>query len=94
MIELMALFLVVGGLWLVGSLIGLVFKITFGLIGGLFSLLAGALGIVISGVVMLLVLPIIALSLLPVLLPALLLFGLIWTIVHLARRPAVTPVTR
>lgn len=94
MIELMALFLVVGGLWLVGSLIGLVFKITFGLIGGLFSLLTGALGIVISGVVMLLVLPIIALSLLPVLLPALLLFGLIWTIVHLARKPAVTAVTR
>jgi hypothetical protein len=94
MIELMAIFLVIGGLWLVGSLVGLAFKLTFGLIGGLFSLLAGALGIVISGVVMLLVLPVIALSLLPVLLPALLLFGLIWTIVHLARKPAVTPVPR
>lgn len=89
MIELMAIFLLIGGLWLVGSLVGLFFKLTFGLIGGLFSLLAGALGIVIGGVVMLLVLPVIALSLLPVLLPALLLFGLIWTIVHLARKPAV-----
>jgi hypothetical protein len=93
MIELMAIFLVVGALWLVGSLIGLVFKLTFGLIGGLFSLLAGALGLFIGGLVMLLVLPVIALSLLPVFLPALLLFGLVWTIVHLVRRPAVTPVS-
>jgi|GEM_PF-698511 len=89
MIELMVVFLVVGGLWLVGSLVGLFFKLTFGLIGGLFSLLAGALGIAISGLVMLLVLPVIALSLLPVMLPALLLFGLVWTIVHLARKPTV-----
>ena len=89
MIELMVVFLVVGWLWLVGSLVGLFFKLTFGLIGGLFSLLAGALGIAISGLVMLLVLPVIALSLLPVMLPALLLFGLVWTIVHLARKPTV-----
>ncbi|GLQ92524.1 hypothetical protein [Dyella acidisoli] len=94
MIELMAILLVVGALWLVGSLIGLVFKVTFGLIGGIFSLLAGALGFFIGGLVMLLVLPLIALSLLPVLLPALLLFGLVWTIVHLARRPTATPVSR
>jgi hypothetical protein len=94
MIELMAIFLVVGALWLVGSLIGLVFKLTFGLIGGLFSLLAGALGLLIGGLVMLLVLPVIALSLLPVMLPALLLFGLVWTIVHLARKPSVAPVSR
>ena len=89
MIELMVIFLVIGGLWLVGSVVGLFFKLTFGLIGGLFSLLAAALGIAISGVVMLLVLPVIALSLLPVMLPALLLFGLVWTIVHLARKPVV-----
>ncbi len=94
MIELMAIFLVVGGLWLVGSLVGLCLKLVFGLVGGLFSLLAGALGLFISGLVMLLVLPVIALSLLPVLLPALLLFGLVWTIVHLARRPAAAPAVR
>ncbi|HET7330934.1 hypothetical protein [Dyella sp.] len=88
MIELMAIALVVGALWLVGSLIGLILKVTFGLIGGVFGLLAGALGLFIGGLVMLLVLPLIALSLLPVLLPALLLFGLVWTIVHLARKPA------
>lgn len=94
MIELMAIFLVVGGLWLVGSLIGLVFKLTFGLIGGLFGLVAGALGFVIGGLALLLVLPAIALSLLPVFLPALLLFGLVWLIVHLVRKPVVTPVSR
>ncbi|GLQ47902.1 hypothetical protein GCM10007862_29530 [Dyella lipolytica] len=91
MIELMLIAMLVGGLWIVGSLIGLVFKLTFGLIGGLFGLIAGALGLFIGGLVMLLVLPVIALSLLPLCLPALLLFGLIWTIVHIARRPAVAP---
>lgn len=94
MIELMAIALVVGALWLVGSLIGLILKVTFGLIGGVFGLLAGALGLFIGGLVMLLVLPLIALSLLPVLLPALLLFGLVWTIVHLARKPTAAAVSR
>ena len=94
MLELMVILLVVGGLWLVGSLVALCFKLVFGLIGGLFSLLAGAVGIVIGGIVMLLLLPVIALSLLPVMLPALLLFGLVWTIVHLARKPTVTPLAR
>lgn len=94
MIELMAIVMVVAVLWAMGSVIGLMFKLVFGVIGGLFSLLAGALGLLIGGLVMLLILPVIALSLLPVLVPALLLFGLIWTIVHLARRPATTPVPR
>jgi hypothetical protein len=87
MIELMLVAVIVGGLWIVGSVIGLVFKLVFGLIGGVFSLLAGALGLFIGGLVMLLVLPVVALSLLPVCLPALMLFGLIWAIVHVARRP-------
>ncbi|HUA80019.1 MAG TPA: hypothetical protein VL997_06585 [Dyella sp.] len=94
MIELMGIAIVVGALWLVGSVIGLIFKLVFGLIGGIFSLLAGAVGLFIGGLVMLLLLPLIALSLLPVFLPALILFGLIWTVVHLARRPAATPVSR
>jgi hypothetical protein len=92
MIELMLVGLVVGGLWMAGSLIGLVFKLVFGAVHIVFGLLAGALGLVIGGLVLLLVLPIIALSLLPVLLPAMLLFGLIWAIAHMVRRPAVTPV--
>jgi hypothetical protein len=94
MIELMLIGVVVAGLWIVGSVVGLILKIAFGLVHGVFALLAGAIGLVIGGVVMLLVLPIVALSLLPVFLPALMLFGLIWLIVHVARRPSVTPIAR
>ena len=93
MIELMLIAVMVGMLWVVGSVIGLIFKLTFGLIGGLFSLLAGAIGLVVGGVVMLLVLPIVALSLLPLCLPALLLLGLIWAIAQMARRPAAPSIT-
>ena len=88
MIELMLIGVVVAGLWVVGSVVGLILKVAFGLVHGVFSLLAGAIGLFIGGLVMLLVLPIIALSLLPVCLPALLLFGLIWLIVHATRRHA------
>jgi hypothetical protein len=91
MIELMLIGVVVAGLWIVGSVVGLVFKVACGLVHVVFSLLAGAIGLFIGGLVMLLVLPIVALSLLPVCLPALLLFGLIWLIVHAARRPSATP---
>jgi hypothetical protein len=95
MIELMLICVIVGALWIVGSLIGLIFKVVFGLIGGIFGLLAGAIGLFIGGLVMLLVLPVVALSLLPVCLPALLLFGVIWAIVHAARKPAaVAPTSR
>jgi hypothetical protein len=94
MIELMLMGLVVGGLWIVGSLVGLVFKLVFGVVHVVFGLLAGALGLFIGGLVLLLVLPIVALSLLPVCLPALLLFGLVWAIVHVARRPSAAPVVR
>jgi hypothetical protein len=88
MIELMLIAVMVGALWIVGSVIGLVFKLVFCLVGGMFHLLAGAIGLFIGGLVMLLVLPIIALSLLPVALPALLVFGLVWAIVHAGRKPA------
>lgn len=91
MIGLMVVAVMVGALWMVGSLIGLVFKVTFGLVGGLIGLLAGGIGLFIGGLVMLLVLPIVALSLLPLCLPALFLFGLIWAIAHIARRPAPAP---
>jgi hypothetical protein len=93
MIELMLIGMMVVGLWIVGSVIGLIFKLTFGLVHVFFSLLAGAIGLFIGGLVMLLVLPIVALSLLPLCLPALVVFGVIWAIVHLARRPA-TPAVR
>jgi hypothetical protein len=87
MIELMLIGLV-AVLWIAGSLIGLVFKLTFGVFHLVFGLLAGALGLLIGGLVLLLVLPIVALSLLPVCLPVLMLFGLIWAIAHVVRRPA------
>jgi hypothetical protein len=91
MIGLMIVAIMVGALWMVGSLIGLVFKLTFGLVGGLIGLLAGGIGLFIGGLVMLLVLPIVALSLLPLCLPALLLFGFIWAVAHIGRRPAAAP---
>jgi len=95
MIELMLIGVIVGGLWIVGSVIGLIFKFAFGLIGGIFGLLAGAVGMFIGGLVMLLVVPVVALSLLPVCLPALLVFGLVWAIVHASRKPtAVAPSSR
>ncbi|MFK2901020.1 hypothetical protein ISP15_11790 [Dyella jejuensis] len=94
MIELLAIAVIVGMLWVIGSVVGLVFKLVFGLIGGLFGLLAGAIGLFIGGLVMLLILPVIALSLLPVCLPALFLFGLVWVIVHAVRRPATLPASR
>lgn len=94
MIGLLVIAMMVGVLWIIGSVVGLVFKLAFGLIGGLFGLLAGGIGLLVGGLVMLLVLPIIALSLLPLCMPALLLFGLIWAIAHVARRPAVTTTSR
>ncbi|MBE1159071.1 hypothetical protein [Dyella acidiphila] len=94
MIELMLIGVMVAGLWIVGSVVGLVFKLAFGLVHGVFSLLAGAIGLLIGGLVMLLVLPLVALSLLPLCMPALLLFGLVWLIVHATRRSPATPAAR
>jgi hypothetical protein len=93
MIGLFVIAMMVGALWMVGSVIGLIFKVTFGLIGGVFALLAGGLGLLIGGVVMLCIVPIVALSLLPLCLPALLVFGIVWAIAHAARRPAVVSTT-
>jgi hypothetical protein len=91
MIELMLIGVMVACLWIVGSVVGLVLKVAFGLVHGVFSLLAGGIGLLIGGLVMLLVLPIVALSLLPLCVPALLLFGVIWLIAHAVRRSPATP---
>jgi hypothetical protein len=90
MIELFVLLFVLGALFLVGSLIGAVFKLVFGLVGGLFSLLGGLFALGIG----LLLLPIVALAMLPMLVPALLLFGVIWLIVRASRTPAPAPASR
>lgn len=93
MIELFVMVLLaVGALWFAFALIGLVFKVTFALVGGLFGLLAGMVGLLIGGVVLLMVAPFVLLALLPLCLPALLMVGLVWAIVHAARRkPAAAP---
>lgn len=87
MIELFVLMLVLGGLLLAGSMIGLVFKLFFGLIGGLFSLLGGLIALFVGSAVMLVLLPVFALALIPMLMPVLLVVGLVWLIVHAANRP-------
>ena len=91
MIGLFVLVLVLGALWLAGSLIGLVFKLVFGLIGGVFALIGGLLALFGSGAVMLALLPMFALALLPALMPLLLVVGLVWLVVHASRRPQVQP---
>lgn len=70
---------VCGGLWFCGALIAGLFKLTFGLLGGL---LAGVFGMFAVGLVMLLVLPIVFFALLPLWLPVLFLGGLVWLIVR------------
>jgi hypothetical protein len=84
MIELFVLFAVLGTLFLIGSLIGAIFKLVFGLIGGLFSLLGGLFAVGIG----ILLLPLMALAMLPFLFPALLFAGVIWLIVRASRQPA------
>lgn len=85
MIELIV---VVAVLWLAASFVGLVFKLTFALIGGLFSVVAGAVGLVLGGVALLVAAPLVAIALLPLCLPVLLLVALVWAIARTARRPA------
>lgn len=92
MIELGVVILLFGALWLFASLIGVIFKLTFALIGGLFSLIASALGLFIGGLALLIAVPLVALALLPVCLPFLLLVAVIWAIVKAVRHPAATPV--
>lgn len=95
MFELFVLVAVLGSLWLLGSLLGFVFKLVFGLIGGVFSLVGGLLALVFGGVVMLAMLPVFALMMLPLLLPVLLVAGIVWLIVRAARpqAPAAATIT-
>ncbi|MGA7297223.1 MAG: hypothetical protein WBW92_06910 [Rhodanobacteraceae bacterium] len=86
MFELFVVLMVLGGLWLFGSLIGLAFKLLFGLIGGVFALLGGLFGLIIGAVVMIAMVPVLLLTMLPLLLPVAMLAGFIWLIVHLARK--------
>ena len=89
MFGLLLLGLVIVGCWLSLSLIGLLFKLIFGIVGGLFGLLGGFIGLLLAGIVALAVLPLIGLLMLPLLLPALLCIGLLWLLLRGPRRPVV-----
>ncbi|SRR5579883_82665 len=94
MIELglLGLAVMIGVFWLIAAVIGGLFKLTFGLFGAIFgffgAMLGGMFSVLGAGIAAVVVVPILALVMLPLLLPALLLGGFIWLIVHLARRPA------
>ena len=75
------------GLWLVGSLIGLVFKFTFAIVGGVLGAVGALLGVVLGAFALLLAAPFVLLALLPVFLPVLLLAALVW-LAFRAARPA------
>ena len=87
MFVLSVIVMAVLALWLVGALVGVVFKFTFAIVGGVFSALGAWLGVVIAGVVLVAMAPIVLLALLPALLPALMIAGLVWLVVR-ATRPA------
>lgn len=95
MITLSVLMLV-ALLWLAASLVGLVFKLFFGLVAAVFHLIGGVLGLVFGGVALLVAAPIVMLALLPLWLPVLLVVAVIWGIVKMFDRtpPAQIQTTR
>lgn len=95
MIALTVLLMLVAMFWLAAALIGVVFKVTFALIGGLFSLIGAVFGLVFGGLVLLVIAPVVALAVLPFCLPLLLLIGAVWLIARASRRSSMsgTPAT-
>lgn len=84
MLGLGIVLLVVGsGLWLGGVLLAGLFKLTFGLLGGLIGFFA-------VGFAALLVVPIVLFALLPLWLPVLFVAGIVWLIVYASRNPPPT----
>jgi hypothetical protein len=97
MITIGILVMVFAALWLAAATIGVVFKIAFTLIGGIFSIIGALIGLVVGGAMLLVLAPLFALALLPAALPILLLVGAIWLIVRATRStphaPTQGPVT-
>lgn len=89
MFGLLLLALVIFGCWVSLSLIGLLFKLVFGVIGGVFGLVGGFIGLLITGVVALALLPLLGLLMLPLLIPALLCGTLLWLLLRSPRRTVV-----
>jgi hypothetical protein len=94
MIAISLLLMLVMTLWLMAAVIGVVFKLTFALIGGLFSIVGAALGLLFGGLALLVIAPIVALAVLPFCLPVILLLAVVWAIARATQRsvPA-TPAT-
>lgn len=88
-IGLLGLVAVIGVFWVLAALVGVVFKLTFGLLGAMLgafgALLGGMVGLLGLGIAALVVLPILALALLPLLLPVLFIAGIVWLIVRASR---------
>lgn len=90
MFVLSVIVMTVLALWLVGSLVGLLFKCVFAVVGGVFGLLGAAFGLLFGGLALLIAAPVVLLALLPLCLPVLLLAALVWLVVRAGRRaPAV-----
>lgn len=91
MFALSVIVMTVLALWLAGSLIGLVFKCVFAVVGGVFGIIGAALGLLFGGLALLIAAPVVLLALLPLWLPVLLLGALVWLVVR-AGRHAPSPV--
>lgn len=91
MFEIFVVFAVLGSLWLAVLLFGVVFKLLFVLIGGLFSILGGLVALLVGGALMLALLPLFAVMVLPLFLPLLFVVGMVYLIVHLAKRSTPAP---
>ena len=87
MIAMSVLLMVFAGVFALAA-VGVVFKLAFALIGGLFHLVGAVFGLLFGGVALLIVAPIVALALLPFCLPVILLVAVIWAIARSAHRPA------
>jgi len=90
MIGLLLLgFVIVGGFWLLLAMIGLVFKLVFSIVGGMFSLFGGLIAMGVAGLLGVVLLPIFGLLMLPPLTPLLFIGFVIWLLTRHSRRPVV-----
>lgn len=89
MFALSVIVMAVLALWLVGAVIGLVFKCVFAVVGGVFGIIGAAFGLLFGGLALLIAAPFVVMALLPLFLPVLLLAALVWLVVRAGRRAPV-----
>ena len=85
MVTFAVIALVVGSWWLLASLVGFVFKLSFAVVGAAVGALAGMAGLLLGALALLLAAPLLALALLPLLAPVLVAAALVWWLVHALR---------